>query len=346
MWAAGRLVLEGHAGAGLRLGPAPAGRDRGRGGHDFESYYGWHYPPPPCSLRRSRKPALSGGVVAVDGGHAARLCRQRSAPSSASASASCWRWAFPGVLWNISVGQNGFLDRGADRRHARLASNAGRSSPGCCLGLLTYKPQFGVLFPLVLMVDGRWRGSSRRRRHDRVRSAARRSSPSAAKLEASMTRRSRSPTSWCSPKAAHGLMKMQSLLGLVRWLGGSMTAAWLVAGRAAIVRAAGTMWLWAAERPLRDQGGGAVRRGACWRRPTCYIYDFRVSRGPARLPDADTGLRDGFLPSEVAGARLARPAALVAGYIVANTRSDWRRCLIDCAARRATSFRRAARQAT
>ena len=28
---------------------------------------------------------------------------------------------------------------------------------GVCLGLLTYKPQFGLLFPLVLIADRRWR---------------------------------------------------------------------------------------------------------------------------------------------------------------------------------------------
>jgi arabinofuranan 3-O-arabinosyltransferase len=33
-------------------------------------------------------------------------------------------------------------------RHPALA--------GICLGLLTYKPQFGLLFPIVLIADRRW----------------------------------------------------------------------------------------------------------------------------------------------------------------------------------------------
>ena len=63
---------------------------------------------------------------------------------------------FPGAIWNVSAGQNGFLTTaliggalGLLERHPALA--------GCCLGLLTYKPQFGVLFPLVLVATGRWR---------------------------------------------------------------------------------------------------------------------------------------------------------------------------------------------
>src|SRR5271155_2432699 len=62
---------------------------------------------------------------------------------------------FPGVLWNISVGQNGFLTAALIggslvflERRPLLA--------GICLGLLTYKPQFGLLFPVILIADRRW----------------------------------------------------------------------------------------------------------------------------------------------------------------------------------------------
>jgi hypothetical protein len=63
--------------------------------------------------------------------------------------------AFPAVLVNIGHGQNGFLTAallgGAlhwlDRR-PWLA--------GVLVGLLAYKPQFGVLIPLALLANGRW----------------------------------------------------------------------------------------------------------------------------------------------------------------------------------------------
>jgi hypothetical protein len=64
--------------------------------------------------------------------------------------------AFPAVFVNVGHGQNGFLTTallgGAlhwlDRRPA-LA--------GVLIGLLAYKPQFGVLIPIALLAGGRWR---------------------------------------------------------------------------------------------------------------------------------------------------------------------------------------------
>src|SRR5208282_3895820 len=62
---------------------------------------------------------------------------------------------FPAVLRNVTAGQNGFLTAaliggtlGLLQRRPALA--------GICLGLLTYKPQFGLLFPLILIADRRW----------------------------------------------------------------------------------------------------------------------------------------------------------------------------------------------
>ena len=62
---------------------------------------------------------------------------------------------FPAALWNVTAGQNGFLTAtliggtlGLLERHPALA--------GVCLGLLSYKPQFGLLFPIVLIADRRW----------------------------------------------------------------------------------------------------------------------------------------------------------------------------------------------
>src|SRR4029077_16687910 len=62
---------------------------------------------------------------------------------------------FPAAIWNVTAGQNGFLTAaliggtlGLLERHPALA--------GICLGVLTYKPQFGLLFPIVLIADRRW----------------------------------------------------------------------------------------------------------------------------------------------------------------------------------------------
>ena len=81
--------------------------------------------------------------------------RLRSPAFSAGAPAFWLRSAFPRTLWNITAGQNGFLTAaliggtlGLMEKRPALA--------GVCLGLLTYKPQFGLLFPLALIADRRW----------------------------------------------------------------------------------------------------------------------------------------------------------------------------------------------
>jgi hypothetical protein len=72
-----------------------------------------------------------------------------------------WAWvgpvlAFPAVFWTLGLGQNAFLTAALfggftlliDRRPA-LA--------GMLLGLLCYKPHFGLLAPVALLAGGRWR---------------------------------------------------------------------------------------------------------------------------------------------------------------------------------------------
>jgi len=64
--------------------------------------------------------------------------------------------AFPVVLTNTLVGQNGFLT--ASLIGATLYLIPVRPVlAGICLGLLSYKPQYGLLFPLVLIAASQWR---------------------------------------------------------------------------------------------------------------------------------------------------------------------------------------------
>ena len=64
--------------------------------------------------------------------------------------------AFPAVFVNLGQAHNGFLT--AALLGAALVQLDRRPVlAGVLIGLLAYKPQFGVLIPLVLMASGRWR---------------------------------------------------------------------------------------------------------------------------------------------------------------------------------------------
>jgi hypothetical protein len=107
-----------------------------------------------------------------------------------------------------------------------------------------------------------------------------------------------------------GLMKLQSLLGVVRWLGGDMTAAWaaqamLIAG-AAILSA----WLWR-QRVRYEVKAAALAAAAMLATPYLYIYDFPVLAIPLAFL-MRMGLRDGFLPYELTA--IAVSCGLILGF--------------------------------
>jgi arabinofuranan 3-O-arabinosyltransferase len=323
VWAAGRLVLEGHPAAAYdwdlhrEIELAIAGRD-------FASYYGWHYPPPPLFFAAALAglpylaawalwmaitlPAYVAAVRAIIGERIGILMAL----------------GFPGVLWNISVGQNGFLTA-ALIGGVLVCLERRPLVAGFLLGLLTYKPQFGVLFPLVLMIDGRWR----------VLAAA--SATAGALVVASIL--AFGLESWQAffhwmpvtseavfAEGRANLMKMQSLLGIVRWLGGGMTAAWLAQGLLIVATLAGNIWLW--RQPVRYEiKVSALSAGALLATPYLYIYDFPVLAIPLAFL-MRMGLREGFLPGELAGIALAcglilafpvlaMPTGFVAAIVVA-----------------------------
>src|SRR5262249_32601217 len=139
-------------------------------------------------------------------------------------------------------GQNGFLTTaliggalGLLERHPVLA--------GGCLGLLTYKPQFGVLFPLVLVATGRWRAFF--------------AAAAVALVLAALSWAAFGSGPWfvmaqTVAKANQlvltdggvGWNKLQSVFGLVRALGGGETLAWVIQGGGAITIAAALVVMW------------------------------------------------------------------------------------------------------
>ena len=122
---------------------------------DFPGYFAWHYPPPflfvASLLARLPYAAAFMGWVCVS-----------FVPYVVVMRAIVGRpfgWmlalAFPMVFNNALVGQNGFLT-------AALIGGTLYLMPvrpvlaGICLGLLSYKPQYGLLFPLVLIAASQW----------------------------------------------------------------------------------------------------------------------------------------------------------------------------------------------
>jgi arabinofuranan 3-O-arabinosyltransferase len=323
VWAAGKFALAGNP-AGAYDWALHRAVEVTAIGHDFDGYYGWHYPPTFLFVAAALAmlPYLPAALASLALTLPAYLVAVRAIVGERIGIVlGC---AFPGVIWNISAGQNGFLTAALI---GGIAVNLTRRPvvAGICLGLLTYKPQFGILFPVVLAFDGRWR----------VIAAA--AVTAAGLVAASML--AFGIASWqafftwmpVTSRAVFedgraGLNKLQSLFGVVRWLGGDMTAAWIAQGTL-IAAAALALVILNRRRLPGEIKAAALAVAALLATPYLYIYDFPVLAIPLAFL-MRLGLHDGFLPGEFAAIAavcvlilafpfIAMPTGFAAAIIVA-----------------------------
>jgi hypothetical protein len=154
VWAAGRLVLEGHPALAYDWGIEKQVQVVVLG-QSYDGNFAWHYPPP--FLFVAAVLAQFPYTVAFVGWAATSFVPYLAAMRAIVGGPFGWLLAaaFPVVLTNTLVGQNGFLT-------ASLIGGTLYLMPvrpvlaGVCLGLLSYKPQYGLLFPLVLIAASQW----------------------------------------------------------------------------------------------------------------------------------------------------------------------------------------------
>jgi hypothetical protein len=154
-WSAGHLVLAGHATAVFSLSQLRAA-EVGVVGHAFPNVLPWPYPPLFLFVATSLAclpyvwafVAWIGTTLAALATAISLVARRRAAFLVALAP--------PWILFGVLNGQNGFLT--ASIIAAVLLTLERRPAlSGLLLGLLCYKPQLAVLFPVALASAGNWR---------------------------------------------------------------------------------------------------------------------------------------------------------------------------------------------
>ena len=308
VWAAGRLVLDGL--------PAQAYDwdiqkqvEVAKLGQDFVGYFAWHYPPPflfvasllaqlPYQLAFIGWVAVSflpflvamRAIVGRDFGYLLAL-------------------AIPMVFTNALVGQNGFLT-------AALIGGTLYLIPirpvlaGICLGLLTYKPQYGLLFPVALIAAGHWRVF----------------------ISAAVTAVVLAAASWLAfgieswlaffqwmPKFSQAFLtegkapwwKLQSIFSLVRYFGGSEPLGWafqwVLTASVAVVLAL----MWRSRVPYTVKAA-ALAAGTLLTTPYLFMYDMMVLAIPIAFL-VRTGVKTGFRAYELPA--LGTVVALIVCYM-------------------------------
>jgi len=167
VYAAGSYVLDGNPDA-----PFDPGRQHAREQQIFGEttpFYGWHYPPLFLFIAAALALLPYGTALAVWQAVTFGLYLLTirtilfSRPNGPATDTARWRdeWlllalAFPAVLINIGHGQNGFLTA-ALLAGALVQMDRRPIFSGILFGCLAYKPQFGLMVPLVLAVSSRWR---------------------------------------------------------------------------------------------------------------------------------------------------------------------------------------------
>jgi arabinofuranan 3-O-arabinosyltransferase len=314
VWAAGQLTLDGNPAAAYDWTLHKAA-EVSAVGHGFDGYYGWHYPPTFlfAAAALALFPYMAASLIWLGATLPAYVAAVRAIVGERAGIFVAL--GFPAVLWNAAAGQNGFLTAaliggtlGLMERHPTLA--------GICLGLLSYKPHFGMLFPLVLLADRRWRVLLTAAVVTIVMAALAWLAFGAAAWEAFahwMPITSRVVLG----EGSADWNRLQSLFGFVRAHGGSETLAWSVQAAMTLTLATSLCWLWHSRAPF-ELKAAALAAGALLATPYLYIYDLVVLAIPVAFL-LRLALASGFLANEIAGLIAAGLLLLSYPYVKTHT---------------------------
>jgi hypothetical protein len=312
VWAAGKLALDGLPAVAYDW-PAHKAAEVLAVGHDFDGYFGWHYPPTFlfAAVTLALLPYTAAYALWAFVTFPAYLAAMRGIIGDRS---GYWlAAAFPAVLSNFIVGQNGFLTAGLIGG-TLLFIERRPVVAGIFLGLLTYKPHLGLLFPLVLAVSGHWRVFFVASAVGAIMAALSWLAFGSVTWIAFFDSISHTSQAFLSDGWANW-GKLQTAFGITRTLGGGEALAWTAQGALAAVTALVVCAIWRG-RAAFDIKAAALGTGAMLATPYLYTYDLVVLAIPLAFL-IRLGRRDGFLAYEWHGIALACLLVLVFPFVTA-----------------------------
>lgn len=276
VWVAGRFALQGHPAAPYNWHVHHAAQ-AALIGHPVEGFLGWHYPPLFLFVAAALAmlpyiPSFLAWIAATAILYAAAIWKITGRYEAALVAL-----AMPAAFGCALIGQNGFVTA-AILGAALLALEKRPWLAGLFIGLLSYKPQFGLLFPVLLLFDRNWRA------------LASASIATLALLAISWLAFGSAPfaafigylpgtANAILGNGAAGFAKLQSVYGLMRWLGASGMQAWLAHGVVTIAATLGTLWLW--KQPVSFAvKAAAFSTAVLIATPYLYLYDFPMLAVP------------------------------------------------------------------
>ena len=312
VWAAGKLALAGQPAAAYDW-PVHKAMEELAVGHAFNGYFGWHYPP--TFLFAAESLALMPYAAAYAGWVFATFPVYLLAVRGIIGDRSGYLMAaaFPAVLANFIVGQNGFLTAGLFGG-ALLMLVQRPVLAGVLIGALTYKPHLGLLIPIALAAGGHWRAFIAATLTATLMAAAAWATFGADSWVAFFFSIAHTSQAFLSDGWADW-SKLQTTFGLIRAIGGTEPLAWNLQAGVAAGTAVAVAWLWR-RRVAYDLKAAALSAGAMLATPYLYTYDLVLLALPLaflfRLARAH-----GALPYEMAGIGFACLLVLIFPFVTA-----------------------------
>ncbi|MGA8615654.1 MAG: glycosyltransferase family 87 protein [Xanthobacteraceae bacterium] len=310
LWSAGKLALAGHP-AAVYDWPTHKLMEESAIGHPFDGFYGWRYAPTFLLVASvlALLPYTTATMVWTLGTFPAYLATTRAIVGDRIG--YLLAAAFPAVLANAVVGQNGFLTAALIGGTLILIERRPILA-GVLLGLLTYKPHLGLLFPVALIAGRHWRVF--------VTAAV------AAMLIAVVSWLAFGTECWQAFFASIGHNeqaflsqghadwgKLQTAFGLTRTLGGSEALAWTAQAAVALIAAGGMALLWRSD-CAHEIKAAALGCGVLLATPYLYAYDLVALAVPLAFLFR-LGRTHGFLQHELAGIGLACLLVLIFPFV-------------------------------
>jgi hypothetical protein len=310
VYAAGRLTWQGRPAEAYDPPLQHAAEKAVFGGREVP-FYGWHYPPFffAVAFLVAAVPYGWGLSIWLVTSLMAYLATMRAIlprPETLLIAA-----AFPAVFVNIGHGQNGFLTTALLGGALHLLDRRPWLA-GVLIGLLTYKPQFGVLIPIALLAGGRWRtiGAA-------VTTSAGLLALSFVALGGGVWHAFADSMNFTQTvvleQGGTGWEKIQSIFSAVRMWGGSVQLAYAVQIALAAMLAASLAWLWRSDAAF-ELKAAALAVGSLLATPYVLDYDL-VVLGIAVAYLARLGLSEGFRAGEISLLAAAWLAPLLSRYV-------------------------------
>jgi arabinofuranan 3-O-arabinosyltransferase len=314
VWAAGKLVSAGQAASVYDWGVHKL-VEQTAVGHPFAGYFGFHYPPTFLfvAVALSMLSYTTAYTVWALGTFPAYLIAIRSIVGDRIG--YLLAAAFPAVLANFTIGQNGFVTAGLIGGTLILV----RQRPimaGVLLGLLTFKPHLGLLFPIALIAGREWRVLVTATIVALAMAGASWLAFGADTWQAFVGNIGHTSQAFLSEGAAD-FRKLQTVFGLTRTLGGSEPLAWSLQAMVTLAAAAAVAALWRSTVRYEIKAA-ALGTGLMLATPYLYTYDLVALAVPLAFLFR-LGLTRGFLPQELIGIGFACLLVLIFPFVDAPT---------------------------